>query len=117
MSLRSRYVQAHVRKPGRIMSASLLPNFRADSSMMSFSVSTSPSPSPLARERTERLASPLPYRWIVREQDRLHVELRQPRDRAARETHVVGEEVVRKRHLSAHALQQITDDQQPTCRR
>jgi hypothetical protein len=69
------------------------------------------SPYPLARERTQRLASPLPYRWIVREQDRFHVELREPRDGAAREAHVVGEEVVRKRHLPAHALQQITDDQ------
>src|SRR5688572_13275902 len=100
-----------------MISASLVPNFSADSSMMSFSVSTSPFPSPLARQRPERLASSLPDRWIVREQDRLHVELREPSDGAAREAHVVGEEVVRKRHLSAHALQQITDDQQATCRR
>ena len=71
---------------------------------------------PSARERAQRLACALPYRRIVREQDRLHVELREPRDGAARETHVVGEEIARQRHLPAYALQQITDDEQPTCR-
>src|SRR5258705_9168630 len=98
-----------------MMNASLFPNFRADSSRMSFSVSMSPSP--LARERPQRLASPLTDRWIVREQDRLHIKLREPCDRAPSQVHVVGEEVVRKGHLAAHALQQITHDEQPTCRR
>src|SRR5918994_4458088 len=102
MSFRSLYVHARVRKPGRIISASLLPNFRADSSRMSFSVSTLP---PSARERLQRLASPLPYRWIVREQDRLDVELGEPRDRLAGEGHVVGEQVARKSHPAAYALQ------------
>src|SRR5712691_6204576 len=113
-SFRSRYDHARVRKPGRIMSASFAPNFRADCSMMSLSVSTLP---PSARERAECLPGTLPVRCVVREQDGLHVKLRKTADRPASERHVIREESVWKRDLPLHALQKVADDHEPVPRR
>src|SRR5512132_3851929 len=113
-SFRSRYDHARVRKPGRIVSASFVPNFRADSSRMSLSVSTVP---PSARECAKRLPGTLPVRRVVREQDGLHVKFCEPADRLARERHVVREERVREGHLPFYALQQVADDHESVPRR
>src|SRR5207245_7890022 len=105
MSSRSRYVHVRVRKPCLMMNASLRPNCAADTSRMSLSVSTL-LPFSSAHERAQRLSGAFPVRRVVREQDGLHVKVREPGDRFAGLGHVVGEEIVRERDLSLHPLQQ-----------
>src|SRR2546427_12422715 len=82
-----------------MMNASLRPNFAADTSRMSLSVSTL-LPFSSAHERAQRPSGAFPVRRVVREQDGLHVKVREPGDRFAGLGHVVGEEIVRERDLS-----------------
>src|SRR5712692_11544773 len=103
------------------------PNFAADSSRTSLSVSTwtviadeASKPATFdasAGERLQRLVRALADGRGMREQDRLDVQLREARYRAACRRHVVGEEGVRIRHGAAHALEEVPDDQETPVRR